>query len=67
MSEKKRLSKSSKDKVFLGICGGIANYFDSDPVLARSAYVILTIFTGFVPGILGYIILGVIIPEEGNA
>lgn len=66
MSEPKRLTKSSTDKVIFGICGGIANYFNTDPVLVRAAYVIFTILTAILPAILAYIILAVIIPEEGN-
>ncbi len=66
MSEPKRLTKSSTDKVIFGICGGIAKYFNTDPVIVRVAYVIITLLTAIAPAVLAYIILAVIIPEEGS-
>jgi phage shock protein C len=54
----------SKDKKIAGLCGGIAEYFDVDPSLIRLAWVLMTILTGFVPGILAYIIAAVVIPRE---
>lgn len=46
-----------------GICGGIAEYFEIDPTLARVLYVIASIVSVAFPGILVYIILWFIIPE----
>lgn len=59
----KRLYKSQTNKVIAGVCGGIGEYFDIDPVLIRLLYLLLTVFTGIVPGALGYIIAIVIIPD----
>ena len=42
----KKLMRSN-DKVLGGVCGGLAEYFDFDPVLVRVAYAFLTIFTAF--------------------
>ena len=47
-----------------GVCGGIANYFDLDPSLVRIAYVVLSVLSAAFPGILVYIILWIVIPEE---
>lgn len=58
----KRLYKSSKNKVFFGVAGGIAEYFELDPVLIRIAFVLLTIFHG--SGILIYIICAIVIPKD---
>ena len=58
----KRLYKSRKNKVIDGVCGGIAEYFDVDPVLIRIVAVIF-IFTGGA-AILAYIIGMIIIPTE---
>ena len=46
-----------------GVCSGVARYFDLDPTVIRLAYVLLTLFTCF-SGILAYIILWIVIPEE---
>lgn len=41
----KRLYRSSTDKIFLGVCGGIGEYLDVDPTIIRLLAVILG-FTG---------------------
>ena len=50
--EKKRLVRSVTDKKLAGVCGGIAKYFDIDPVIVRVVYAILTIFSAAFPGII---------------
>ena len=47
-----------------GICGGIAEYFEVDPTIVRVVYVLVSIFSIAFPGILVYIILWIIIPEQ---
>lgn len=58
----KRLSRSSRDKVIAGVCGGLGEYFELDPVLFRLLFVIVTLIGG--SGILVYIILWLVIPED---
>ena len=60
----KRLYRSKKNKVFAGICGGVGEYFNVDPVLIRLIWVLVVIFTGFFPGVLAYIIAIFIVPEK---
>lgn len=60
MSEK--LYRSSHNKVFAGICGGLGEYFDVDPVFVRIIAVILAFASGY--GILAYIIAWVIMPKR---
>ena len=60
--EPKRLYRSRKDRILGGVCGGMGNYFNVDPVLARVAWLVL-FFAGGV-GFLAYIISWIIIPEE---
>lgn len=43
---KKHLTKS-KDKVFLGVFGGIADYFGLDETLVRIIGILIFVFTGF--------------------
>ena len=42
----KKLYRSEDNKIFLGICGGIGEYFNVDPVVIRVIFVGL-IFAGF--------------------
>jgi len=59
---KKRLTRSSENKKLAGVLGGLAEYFDVDPVLVRLFYVLATVFSGIIPGILGYILAVIIVP-----
>jgi len=61
--EMKRLYRSSKDKLLGGLCGGIGEYFDVDPVLVRIIWVILA-FASLGTAILIYIILWIIVPRN---
>ena len=63
----KKLYRSDTDKVFAGICGGLGEYFDVDSVLLRLIWLLVVIFTGFVPGVLVYIIAIFVIPRKPGA
>ena len=58
----KKLTKSD-DKIFAGICGGMAEYLDFDPTVVRVVYTTLTLFTAF-SGIILYLVLCFIIPKK---
>ncbi len=58
----KKLYRSKTDRIVFGVCGGMAKYFDSDPTLVRLLFVLLTLVNGI--GIVIYIILAIILPEE---
>ena len=58
----KKLYRSKKNKVIAGVCGGIGEYFNIDPVIIRLLWT-LFIFVGG-SGILAYIIAWIIIPKE---
>ena len=62
MEKSKRLYKSRSEKKLAGVCGGIAEYFDTDPTLIRLAWVIFSLAGGC--GILAYIIAVIIMPNE---
>ena len=58
----KKLYKSNTQKMVSGVCGGIAEYFDVDPVVVRLLWVVFTFFIG--SGILLYILACIIMPNE---
>lgn len=60
----KRLYRSKTDSMLAGVCGGIAEYFNLDPTLVRIAYIVLSIISAAFPGLLVYIILWIVIPEQ---
>lgn len=50
------LRKSRSDKVLAGVCGGLAEQWGVDSTLVRVLFVVGTLFTGFVPGLLAYLV-----------
>lgn len=60
----KRLYLSSSDKKLTGLCGGVAEYFEIDSSLVRLGWIIFTVLTGMVPGVIAYIIAAIVIPRE---
>lgn len=59
---RKRLYRSRGDRRLAGVCAGIADYLGVDATLVRIAWVLLAIAGG--PGVLLYIVLAAIVPEE---
>lgn len=49
--------KLSKEKYLMGVCGGIADWFNINPTFCRFLWAFLTLITFFLPGILVYIVL----------
>ncbi len=63
----KNLYRSNDNKIFAGILGGLGEYYNTDPVLLRAGFVLLTIITGIIPCSLAYIICRYIIPKRPNS
>lgn len=59
----KRLVRSRRNRVFLGVIGGIAEYLDVDPTLLRVIFAVLLVFNPVAMTLL-YFLLAIIIPEE---
>jgi phage shock protein C len=62
MEKNKRLYRSAKSKVFGGVAGGIAEYFDIDPVIIRLLFVVIAFAGG--GGAVVYLILWIALPLE---
>ncbi|MCX6287623.1 MAG: PspC domain-containing protein [Bacteroidetes bacterium] len=60
--EPKRLYRSLTDRKIAGVAGGLAEYFDTDPLLLRLAFVVLALAVG--GGVLIYFILWIVTPEK---
>lgn len=60
----KKLYRSKTDKMISGVLGGLGEYLDIDPTILRLGWVFITAFTGFIPGIIAYIIAAIIIPQK---
>lgn len=62
MERTNRLYRSKSSRVIGGVCGGLAEYFDVDPIIIRLLFLIIAFAGG--GGILVYIILWIAIPEK---
>ena len=58
----KKLYRSKTNKKILGVCGGIAEYFDIDATIIRLILVLAVLFAGV--GVLAYLIAALVIPNQ---
>jgi len=61
---KEKLFRSRKNRILGGVASGLADYLNLDPILVRILFVVISIFNGI--GIILYIILWIVIPENSN-
>ncbi|WIG55867.1 MAG: Putative stress-responsive transcriptional regulator [Rhodanobacteraceae bacterium] len=64
MSSHPPLRRSRHNRMIAGVVGGLADYFGLEPRLFRIVYVLLSIFSAAFPGILVYILLWILMPQE---
>lgn len=64
MDLKKKLYRSNKRRMIAGVCGGIGEYFDIDPILVRIVFLLLCLMGG--SGVFFYIFCWIIIPKQGQ-
>ena len=67
MSATRTLARVRNDRVLAGVVGGIAARFGWNATLLRIVYVLVSALSAAFPGILVYLILWLLIPEEGTA
>ncbi|HAA12251.1 MAG TPA: stress-responsive transcriptional regulator [Cytophagales bacterium] len=60
----RKLTRDANQKVLAGVCAGLARYFGWKVEYTRLGYLALSILSAGFPGILVYIILWVVMPEE---
>ena len=58
-----RLTRSTTETMIAGVCGGLADYFNIDPVIVRLIFVLVTLTSCL--GIPVYFVLWIIIPKAG--
>jgi len=66
MNAMRSLSRSRDDRILVGVMGGIARRFGWNSTLVRILFVVFSILSAAFPGILVYLILWLLIPDEGN-
>ena len=58
----KKLYRSNTQRVIAGVCGGIAEYLNTDPTIVRLGFVLFSLAGG--SGLLVYFIAAVIMPLQ---
>ena len=59
------LSRPLDDRVLAGVVGGIARRFGWNSTLARVLFVVASVLSAAFPGILVYLVLWLLMPEDG--
>jgi phage shock protein C len=62
MDEPRRLYRSHANRRLAGVCGGLAEYFNIDATLVRVLFITFAVLGG--PGLLAYVLLWIIVPEQ---
>ena len=58
------LHRSRSQRVVAGVCGGLAEWLGWDVTLVRILYVVGSVLSVAFPGILVYLALWIVMPEE---
>ena len=58
----RRLTRSNRNKMIAGVCGGLAEYLNMDPTVVRVLYILVSIVSAAFPGIVAYIVLMFLMP-----
>ncbi|RLD61769.1 MAG: hypothetical protein DRJ05_01845, partial [Bacteroidetes bacterium] len=61
-SKSKRLYRDPDNTMIAGVCSGLGNYFQADPVWFRLIFVLAVVF-GVGTGLIVYLILWIVVPE----
>jgi phage shock protein C len=64
MDQERRLMRSVDDRQIAGVCAGIAKYMGWDVAVVRIAYVLLSLASIGFPGLLVYVVMWLVVPEE---
>jgi len=61
--ETRKLYRSRSNRMLVGVCAGLANFFGIDPTIMRLIFALGTLF-GFGSFLFIYIVLFIVVPEE---
>ena len=57
----KKLYRSKSNRMLLGVCSGVAEYFNIDPTVVRVIWAVASIFA--FAGVIAYAVCAFVIPE----
>jgi phage shock protein PspC (stress-responsive transcriptional regulator) len=62
MAQTRKLYRSRTNRKLGGVCGGLAEYFNTDATLIRVLFVVLAVMGG--SGVLIYLLMWIIVPNQ---
>jgi phage shock protein C len=65
MTDRKKYYRSRTERMIAGVCGGMAEYLNIDPIIVRVIWVILGLTGG--AGLIAYVLFWLLAPEEPAA
>jgi len=60
-----KLYRSTTDRVFGGVCGGLADYLQIDPLILRIVFVLVAMINGL--GLVAYLFMWLFVPSQTSA
>ncbi|MBN2135537.1 MAG: PspC domain-containing protein [Acidobacteria bacterium] len=63
-SNTKKLYRDMDNRMISGVCSGLAEYLDLDVSIVRVLWIIMTIMTGIVGGVIAYLLMVFIVPMK---
>ena len=60
----KKLRRIRQGRVLAGVCTGLGEYFDTDPVLFRIIWVLIAIPTAVFGALIAYLVVTLLIPSQ---
>jgi phage shock protein PspC (stress-responsive transcriptional regulator) len=64
MSTHRPLRRSRSNRMIAGVVGGLAEHFGLNPTVLRIVYVLVSILSAAFPGIIVYLVLWLLVPQE---
>lgn len=61
---RKKFRRKSDNKIIAGVLAGVADYYNQDPTVVRIVWLLLLGFTGFIPGIIAYVLTIFVVPLD---
>lgn len=58
----KKLYRSKSNRMLVGVCAGVADYFGIDPTVVRVIWAVASIFA--FAGVIAYVACALVIPEK---
>jgi len=63
-TKSKKLYRSRTDRIIAGVCGGLSEYFNTNPNVIRLIFILLVFFQGL--GVILYVILLILVPIKSG-